>query len=128
MANTLYVSTIEKVSGAPVDLTGQSAAKAWVNFNASTAARDSLNISSMTDAGTGLPQMNFSASLASADYALGGSASTDGADASSYTFSHRWDDGAQVAPTTGYCDMLIQNGALRRDPVYANAIVHGDLA
>ena len=44
--------------------------KAWVNYNGTgtPAARDSLNLSSITDHGTGDHSTNFSSSLSSGDY------------------------------------------------------------
>ena len=45
-------------------------AKAWVNFNGTgtIAARDSENVSSLTDDGTGKYTTNFSSSFSAADY------------------------------------------------------------
>ncbi len=51
-------------------------AKAWVNFNGSgtVAIRDSYNISSLTDRGTGLYTLNYSSNLSSADCSGAGAA------------------------------------------------------
>lgn len=68
----LRASTISDLAGTgPVTLTKQSAAKAWVNFNGTgtIAARNSLNLSSLTDNGTGDFNVNFSNAFAAADYA-----------------------------------------------------------
>ena len=48
----------------------QFTAKAWINFNGSStvAIRDSHNVSSITDDGTGLYRVNFSNNLANANY------------------------------------------------------------
>ena len=45
-------------------------AKAWINYKGTStnSIRDSLNISSVTDAGTGLYTVNFSSSMNNADY------------------------------------------------------------
>ena len=47
-------------------------AKAWVNFNGTgtIAARDSENVSSLTDNGTGEYDVNFSNAFSSANYAF----------------------------------------------------------
>jgi hypothetical protein len=47
-------------------------AKAWVNFNGTgtIAARDSENVSSLTDNGTGDYTVNISNAFAAADYAI----------------------------------------------------------
>ena len=52
----IRANTISDAAGTgPIDLYKQSAAKAWVNFNGSgtIAARDSFNVSSLTDNDTG---------------------------------------------------------------------------
>ena len=54
-------------------------AKAWVNFNGTAfGTRDSLNISSMTDDGTGLYTANFSSAFAAANQAMSASSVTGG--------------------------------------------------
>ena len=56
----------------PVTLTGQTAAKAWVNFNGTgtPAIRQSGNVSSITDNSTGNFTANFASSLTDADYSV----------------------------------------------------------
>lgn len=56
------------------------AAKAWVNFNGTgtVAIRESFNVSSITDNGTGNYTANFSAALADANYAVVCTSSDDG--------------------------------------------------
>ena len=48
-------------------------AKAWVNFNGTgtIASRDSFNVSSLTDNGTGNYDVNFSNSMANTGYSVG---------------------------------------------------------
>lgn len=50
------------------------AAKAWANFNGTgtVAVRDSLNVSSITDNGTGLYTLNFATAMANANYSVAG--------------------------------------------------------
>ena len=50
--------------------------RAWVNFNGTgtVAIRDSANVSSITDRGTGTYTVNFSTNMPSANYAVSGSA------------------------------------------------------
>ena len=59
----------------PVTLTGQTAAKAWVNFNGTgtVAIRGSGNVSSITDGGTGVYTINFSNAMPDGNYATAGS-------------------------------------------------------
>jgi len=52
----LNINTIQNISGGPVALTQQSAAKGWIHFdayNTTPAANNSLNHSSITDNATG---------------------------------------------------------------------------
>ena len=68
----LRADTITASDGtSPVTLTKQSAAKAWVNFNGTgtIAARDSLNLSSLTDNGTGNYTLNYTNSMSNDNYA-----------------------------------------------------------
>ena len=58
----IRATTISDAAGTgPITLTGQSAAKAWVNFNGSgtVATRDSVNVSTLTDLGTGHYGVSF---------------------------------------------------------------------
>ena len=67
----LRVNTISDLAGTgPVTLTKQSAAKAWINYNATgtVSTRDSLNITSLVDNGTGDQTVNYTNAFAAADY------------------------------------------------------------
>jgi len=69
----LRTDTITASDGtSPVTLTGQTAAKAWVNFNGTgtPAIRQSGNVSSITDNSTGNFTANFASSLTDADYSV----------------------------------------------------------
>lgn len=60
MNGKLKVKQIEKPDGKPVDLTGQSTAKATANIDGVAATiRGSLNVASLTDIGVGQYQCNF---------------------------------------------------------------------
>ena len=52
--------------------TGQQACKAWVNFNGSgtVAIRDSYNVSSITDNGTGNYSVNFTNAMPDVNYSV----------------------------------------------------------
>ena len=57
-------------SGTETDNVKQRVAKAWINYNfSSDSTRDSFNISSVTDNGTGNAQFNFTSNLANANFA-----------------------------------------------------------
>jgi len=67
----LRANTISDAAGTgPVTLTGQSAAKAWVNFNGTgtIAIGDDYNVSSLTDNGTGDTSINLNNSMSASTY------------------------------------------------------------
>tara|TARA_B000000557_G_scaffold264386_1_gene269586 strand:- start:2943 stop:3320 length:378 start_codon:yes stop_codon:yes gene_type:complete len=71
MPSVLNVDTIaDKAGTGPVALTKQEAAKAWINLNGNgtIAARDSLNMSGLTDEGTGEYTVAFSSSFANVNF------------------------------------------------------------
>ena len=100
-------------------------AKAWVNFNGTgtIASRDSLNVSGLTDNGTGDYTINFSNAFSAADYAffgMGASGSTSTVLAVSYS----------PAPTTSAIKIISRrvdnNGLL--DEAYNTLSTMGELA
>lgn len=76
--STLNVGTIKSISSAPPVFQNTSGtekgqlAKAWVNFNGTgtVAIRDSFNVSSITDQGTGDYIVNLSANMSNANYSI----------------------------------------------------------
>lgn len=69
----IRATTISDLAGTgPATLTGQYAAKAWVNFDGTgtVAIRGSGNVSSVTDNGTGDYTINFTAAMADAGYSV----------------------------------------------------------
>ena len=85
-------------------------AKAWVNFNGTgtIAARDSFNVASLTDNGTGNHNMNFTNNMGNSDYSTGGSS----ADSARYSINH----------------MPVSNRSttsLKTQPLYAASFVGG---
>jgi hypothetical protein len=71
----IRAATVSDLAGTgPVTLTGQFAAKAWVNFNGTgtVAIRESGNVTSITDNGTGDYTVNFTTALTDANYSVGG--------------------------------------------------------
>ena len=80
MASNLTVDTLTKGSTTLntdeiVDTNSNQICKAWVNFAGSGTVfiRDSHNVSSITDNGTGTYGVNFTNNMANANYAVGGS-------------------------------------------------------
>ena len=90
--------TITSEGGAATMQLQQGVAKAWVNFDATTtSARDSFNVSSITDNGTGIETTGFTSSMSNANYSLPAQGSFDitGATPTNYT-------GLTIKQGTGY--------------------------
>ena len=71
--STLKVDTIQDASGSNASTSeqiNQGRAKAWINFDGTgtIAIRDSFNISSVTDGGTGIYTINFTNAMANSNY------------------------------------------------------------
>ena len=67
----IRANTVSNAAGTgPVTLTGQSAAKAWMNFNGNTGGgiRSSFNGSSFTDNGTGNYTVNLTNAMSNSRY------------------------------------------------------------
>ncbi len=78
--------------------------RAWVNFNGSgaVAIRDSGNVSSITDNGTGNYDVNFSSAMPDANYAISGVSGESGAMTNHRTVSVYYD-----ALQTTYCQIKV---------------------
>jgi hypothetical protein len=71
MAGKVVVSTLNNDTGVLATQNGMTGiAKAWVNFNGTgtVAIRDSFNVSSITDNGTGDYTVNFTTAMPNANY------------------------------------------------------------
>ena len=78
----IRATTISNAAGTgPITLTKQSAAKAWVNFNGTgtVAIRDSENVTSLTDSGTGTYSYTVSNSFANTNFSCQGTSHAVGA-------------------------------------------------
>ena len=98
-------------------------AKAWINMNGqgTIAARDSLNVSSLTDNGTGDYTVNFSSAMADANYSI----PTNGQGTNinvAYTFAT-----ASFKFFTGYI-VNFSGGGSPVDSALINGSVFGELA
>ena len=108
LMSTIKANDIQNASGGIPTVKGQKLIPtAWVNFNGTgtVAIRDSENVSSITDNGTGQYSVVFSAAMSDANYAAvtaGMSASAgDGTATGTYTFNH----------TTTKCDITNLNNS-----------------
>ena len=76
----IRATTISDAAGTgPITLTGQSAAKAWIDHSSAAVVNDSLNVSSLTDNSTGNHTVNLTNSFnAATSYAVSVTAMDDG--------------------------------------------------
>jgi hypothetical protein len=121
----IRAATVSNLAGTgPVTLTGQYAAKAWVNFNGTgtVAIRGSGNVSSLTDNGTGDYTVNFSNAFGAADYAV--------SLASAIPTNTAQTDIISVLTAAARVGVINDNGATvaRADSGTVTASTHGDLA
>ena len=101
----------------------QGLAKAWVNADGtatSAAARDSFNVSGMTDNGTGDYTASFSNSMNNANF----SAVNSGGDGSNGVRA----SGAQTYATGSFRTYIRNTSNENSDALYYNLSVNGDLA
>ena len=78
MSSLITSNISDGTTSVPTGYVVNGSAKAWVNFNGTgtVAARDSFNMSSLTDNGTGDYTISLSNNMGNGDYAFAGSACT----------------------------------------------------
>ena len=129
MASELRVDTLKDASGANsvgLSYVANGSAKCWCNFNGTgtVALRDSLNVGSITDNGTGNYTINFTNNMANANYSF----YQFNAGAADYG-SHGLYDFMFSAPTTSSFRTTTENNSgTNVDTIQVNDAVHGDLA
>ena len=75
----IRANTISDVAGTgPIELTKQSAAKAWAKVSGAAALTGGMNISSVTDNSTGFFTFSFANSFSSQDYSATAASMTSG--------------------------------------------------
>jgi hypothetical protein len=132
MASELRVNTLKDASGnnsIAMSYVAEGTAKAWVNYTgvSTTAARDSFNISSLTDAGTGQTYpISFTNNMGNDDYA--GSYFQNSATGTAYTnFSNAYVGGFGTFATGSFGNYSFGSS---NDTDSANnyTVIIGDLA
>jgi len=127
MAGTIAADTLTHSTAGSLttDYVVNGSAKAWVNFNGTgtIAARDSLNLSGLTDLGTGNYRVAFSSAFGDGDYSYAGVGRDGGTTASCVSLQ------SGTTPTSSSIDIvaLVPNVALR-DTDRLTLNVFGDLA
>ncbi len=115
----IEVDTIAKEDGSPVDLTGMCPAKGFISFKMNPpTVKNSLNLSSMVDAGTGRPELHHNNLYSGANY----SATAGQHQSAFYGFS---DSGFNANQIIG--QSYNYNGAAQ-DLDNGSITFHGDLA
>jgi len=101
-------------------------AKAWVNFNGTgtIAARDSVNVASLTDNGTGDYSVNFSNDMGNANYAWSGVGDYTAGGAEAGVINQR---GTLSTSSSQFSGLKLGATYTRFDTGYSIKI-HGDLA
>ena len=142
MASELRVNTLKDASGnnsIGMSYVAEGSAKSWINFNGQTSTfdggqvRDSFNVASQVDNGTGDFATNFTNAMNNANYAFSGTTSSNNAGAGT-----RGANGIMVDngtdPTTSQITIFScfgstasSDGNFHNSPRTA-LIIHGDLA
>jgi hypothetical protein len=135
MASELRVNTLKDAAGnnsVAMEYVANGSAKAWLNINQTStqAIRDSFNISSIADNGTGLTTVTVSSAFANNDYlatialrmqsGISNTGSSGGVNTS---------DGSASITTTAHQLSYINTGSTGdADTPYGGSSIHGDLA
>jgi hypothetical protein len=126
--STIKVDTIQSTGGGAVTLTNQEAAKAWVNFTqvSTQTIRSSVNISSLTDAGTGQTfPISFTSAMADSDF-VGSFYNNANASTSYLSFSNQFAGGFGTKSTSSFG--TYSYGTAGTDGEINDVIIFGDLA
>jgi len=135
MAGKIIADTLEHSTAGSIatNYVVNGSAKAWVNFNGTgtIATRDSLNVSGLTDNGTGDYSINFSNSMNSSDYAFQGASQLD---VTGFANNSDWLNvsGSRSASNPSTTSHRIVVGRVTTeagfDSLYNYSTYHGDLA
>tara|TARA_R100000388_G_C7104926_1_gene93844 strand:- start:27 stop:431 length:405 start_codon:yes stop_codon:yes gene_type:complete len=132
--STLKVNAIQDASGANESTTAeieQGRAKLWISFNGTgtVSIRDSFNVSSITDNGTGQYTINFATAMANTSYCAGGAIKekTDGSQTSVIFMLGKGTNDTDAYTTT---KLRASSAAYVNDQMYdssrINAFIFGD--
>ena len=130
--STLKVTTVSDTAGTgPVTLTGQSAAKAWVDLPEGFASiNDSVNISSIDDDGTGDFGLHYSSSFANAYYATVNGMEEENASPSTVVDCQTTEPATLKTSSSSDYETIIVNKDVNRSlrDIGVSIVLHGDLA
>ena len=117
----IRATTISDAAGTgPIALTGQSAAKAWINYDraTSTSIEGSFNIASITDLGTGNQSTSFTSAFSNGRYSATGTCFGIG--------NVAWQSALLASSLNVQTAYTVSGGLL--DYEYVCVSAHGDLA
>jgi hypothetical protein len=122
-ANTLLAADGSTTTEPSIPALDQRMAKAWVNFNGTgtVAIRDSYNVSSITDNGTGSYSINFTTSLSNANYSVSGMCEESGTG-----YAHLFIDRTYAISTSSVHIQSIKENDSYYDATYVMAHVLGN--
>ena len=142
MASELRVNTLKDASGnnsIGMSYVAEGSAKSWINFNGQTGTfdggqvRDSFNVASQVDNGTGDFATNFTNAMNNTNYAFSGTTSSNNASAGTRGTNGIMMDQAtdpttsQITILSAYGSTASSDGAFHNSP-RTTLIIHGDLA
>jgi len=125
--STITVTNI-KATGETASRPVSGVAGAWLRFDASSGTpttEDSLNISSITDNGTGRHIPNFTNNFANTNYSVGACAANGAASSTSYNLGFQGTSVNQFELTN---HRIISNAVALFDSIFNAFSIHGDLA
>jgi len=134
MAGKIVADTLEHSTAGSIatNYVVEGSAKSWFNLNAATPAlRDSFNIASITDEGTGQYEGNFTSAMGNGDYSANGSSTVKGSSNSFSNILTTGDpDNTYGLHTTSAirANVYAYNASNYSDPQMLQVTVHGDLA
>ena len=134
MASELRVNTLKDAAGnnsIATSFVAGGSAKAWVHFNGvgTVATRDSFNMSSVTDRGTGTYTTSATNAMASANYAWTSNASNQGTAYGAYCIEGD-NTGTKNFNGRTSTDVRVSTGGYTNwdDNLSISSVYHGDLA
>ena len=138
MASELRVDTLKDASGnnsIATSFVAEGSAKGWCNFEqaSSHTIRDSLNISSLNDDGSGQTDTNYTSNFANDDYVAGGHSGRQTLTSSTAYWLFPTSKGTIVYSTsstswTGGYSISTSSGLQELDLALALCTIHGELA
>ena len=124
----IRATTISDAAGTgPITLTGQSAAKAWVNYDMRSTAsiQNSENISTLIDQGNGDATLTFTSAFNYSTYGVGAISGRQGGASSCF---NRANDNTTAPSASALRLIAVGDNGTAYDVATNGAIFHGDLA